>query len=69
MSEGTELLERRFGRDDLLKLAAVTGGMGLVAGRVAAADAARSRLAAETGRLEVLDWAGYENDGGHCRFA
>jgi spermidine/putrescine transport system substrate-binding protein len=68
MHESTELFERRFSREDLLKLAAATGGAGLVAGRTGIADAARSRLAAETGRLQVLDWAGYGYDGGQSMF-
>ena len=54
------LMQRRLGRDDVLKLAAVVGGAGLVGGSASAADAARARLEAETGRLQVLDWAGYE---------
>jgi len=41
----------------LLKLAASTGGAGLVAGRTGIADAMRSFSSAETGRLQVLDWA------------
>ncbi len=69
MSEGKDLAERRLSRDDFLKLGAVVGGAGLVAGRAAMADAARARLAQETGRLQVLDWAGYENDGGQPMFA
>src|SRR3989449_10945322 len=69
MSEGKDLMERRLGRDDFLKLGAVVGGAGLVAGRASMADAARARLAKETGRLQVLDWAGYENDGGQPMFA
>src|SRR5712691_10122627 len=69
MSEGKDLMERRLGRDDFLKLGAVVGGAGLVAGRASMADAARARLATETGRLQVLDWAGYENDGGQPMFA
>jgi spermidine/putrescine-binding protein len=69
MSEGIDLTERRLRRDEVLKLAAVTGGLGLVAGRASAADAARALLAKESGRLKVLDWAGYENDGGQPMFA
>src|SRR5262249_41354032 len=59
-----DLIERRLSREDLLKLAAVTGGAGLVAGRAGIAEAARAHLQAESGRLQVLDWAGYGNDGG-----
>ncbi|HEY8777282.1 MAG TPA: hypothetical protein VIM33_12495 [Gaiellaceae bacterium] len=33
MPEERDVLERRLSREDLLKLAAVTGGAGLVAGR------------------------------------
>jgi len=56
-------------RRDLLKLAALAGGAGVVAGPTAAADAARSMLSAESGALQVLDWAGYGNDGGQAMFA
>ncbi len=69
MTDGSDLLERRLSREDLLKLAVATGGAGLLAGRSSIADAARSRLAAESGRLQVLDWAGYGNDGGQAMFA
>jgi spermidine/putrescine transport system substrate-binding protein len=55
-------------RREMLKLAALAGGAGLVAGP-AAADAALRRLGAESGRLQVLDWAGYGNDGGQAMFA
>ena len=60
MSDGKDLMERRLSREDLLKLAAVTGGAGLLAGRAGVAEAARAQLAKETGRLQVLDWVGYE---------
>src|SRR5262245_42203105 len=70
MTDGTKLDERRLGRDELLKLGAAVGGAGLLAGlgagRAAAAIEAR---AAESGRLQVLDWAGYGNDGGQAMFA
>ena len=69
MAEEKDLLARRFSREDLLKLAAVTGGAGLVAGRTGLARAASTYLAQETGRLQVLDWAGYGNDGGQAMFA
>jgi spermidine/putrescine transport system substrate-binding protein len=58
--EGEELFERRVSREDFLKLAAAAGGAGLIAGRTGAADAALARLAKENGRLQVMDWAGYE---------
>ena len=60
MSDGHDRMERRLSRQDLLKLAAAAGGAGLLAGRVTAAGAALDRFAAESGRLQVLDWVGYE---------
>jgi spermidine/putrescine transport system substrate-binding protein len=60
---------RRLSRRSLLKLAAVTGGAGMLAGRTGVADAMRALGTAETGRLQVLDWAGYGNDGGQAMFA
>ena len=56
-------------RRDLLKLAGLAGAAGVVGGPAAVADAARAALAAETGALQVLDWAGYGNDGGQSMFA
>src|SRR5436190_21215831 len=56
-------------RREMLKLAALAGGAGVVAGPAAAADAARTFLSVESGRLQVLDWAGYGNDGGQTMFA
>ncbi len=69
MSEDKDLTERQLSRDDFLKLAAVTGGAALLAGRTSVADAARAQLAKESGRLQVLDWAGYGYDGGQAMFA
>jgi spermidine/putrescine transport system substrate-binding protein len=69
MAERIDPLDRRFSREQLLKAAAAVGGAGVLAGRAGIADAARTRLAAETGGLKVLDWAGYENDGGQPMFA
>src|SRR5436190_11662235 len=69
MDKQRDLLQRRLSRGEALKLAAVVGGAGLVAGPASVADAARARLAAETGALQVLDWAGYGNDGGQSMFA
>ena len=66
---GTEETGMRLDRQSLLKLAAVAGGAGLVAGRAGIADAMRAAVLAETGRLQVLDWAGYGNDGGQAMFA
>src|SRR6184192_192424 len=64
-----ELLDRRLSRTDVLKLATAAGGAGLLASRAGAAGAALERLAGESGRLQVLDWAGYGNDGGQAMFA
>ena len=70
MSEDRDLeVERRIGRDHFLKLAAVTGGAAFLGGPSAVAEAARAQLAAESGRLKVMDWAGYGNDGGQTMFA
>src|SRR5438132_1242545 len=69
MDDGRDLLERRLSREDLLRLAAATGGAGLLAGHAGLAQAARAQLEAEKGRLQVLDWAGYGNDGGQAMFA
>jgi spermidine/putrescine transport system substrate-binding protein len=68
MSEGRDRNERRLSRQDLIKLAAAAGGA-TVLGRTTAASGAIDWLTAETGRLQVLDWAGYENDGGQPMFA
>jgi spermidine/putrescine-binding protein len=67
--EGIEATERRFDRQMLLKMAAAAGGAGLVAGRTGLADAMRTFALAETGNLQVMDWAGYGNDGGQSMFA
>jgi spermidine/putrescine transport system substrate-binding protein len=60
---------RRLSRADVLKLAAGAGGAALLGTRAAAAAAALDRAVAESGRLQVLDWAGYGNDGGQAMFA
>jgi spermidine/putrescine transport system substrate-binding protein len=62
-------LGRKISRAEMLRLAALAAGAGVVAGPTAVAEAARSRLAAESGRLQVLDWAGYGYDGGQSMFA
>jgi spermidine/putrescine-binding protein len=67
MSEG-DLTTRGLSRRELLGLGAA-GGAALLGSRVGPAAAALSRLTAESGRLQVLDWAGYENDGGQPMFA
>jgi spermidine/putrescine transport system substrate-binding protein len=69
MDKQDDLLQRRLSRGDALKLAALVGGAGLVAGPASVAGAARAQLAAESGALQVLDWAGYGNDGGQSMFA
>src|SRR5438067_6521807 len=66
--DGRDLTARRLRREELLKLAAAAGGAVLVGGPTAAAHAARTQLEAESGRLQVLDWAGYGNDGGQSMF-
>jgi spermidine/putrescine transport system substrate-binding protein len=58
----------QLSRERLLRLAAA-GGVGLLGTRLGTAHAALERLGAESGRLKVLDWAGYENDGGQPMFA
>ena len=67
-SEQEGMEQRRFDRQTLLKLAAA-GGAGLAVGRTGIADAMWTAATAETGRLQVLDWAGYGNDGGQAMFA
>jgi spermidine/putrescine transport system substrate-binding protein len=69
LTEEPESIERGLTRNDLLKLAAGAGGAALLGSRVGAAGAALSRLGAESGRLQVLDWVGYGNDGGQAMFA
>src|SRR3954447_23628248 len=69
MSEEYDVLRRGLTRQDVLKLAAAAGGAGLLAGRAGAAGAALDQLLAGSGRLQVLDWAGYGNDGGQSMFA
>jgi spermidine/putrescine-binding protein len=69
MRSEQEVTERRLDRQTVLKLAAAVGGAGLVAGRAGIAGAVRTFAGAETGRLQVLDWAGYGNDGGQSMFA
>jgi spermidine/putrescine transport system substrate-binding protein len=64
-----EPFDRRLSRADMLRLAALAAGAGVVAGPAAAANAAVARLTKESGRLQVMDWAGYENDGGQPMFA
>ena len=64
-----EPFDRRLSRADMLRLAALAAGAGVVAGPAAAADAAIAHLTKETGRLQVMDWAGYGNDGGQSMFA
>jgi len=63
-----EPFDRRLSRADMLRLAAAAAGVGVVAGPAAAADAAVKRLTQESGRLQVMDWAGYMNDGGQSMF-
>jgi len=60
-----EPFDRRLSRADMLRLAALAAGAGVVAGPAAAADAAVKQLTQESGRLQVMDWAGYVNDMPH----
>jgi spermidine/putrescine-binding protein len=69
VEEEREFGERRLDRGDLLKAAVALGGAGLLGGRAGTASAGSTRMTAESGRLQVLDWAGYENDGGQPMFA
>src|SRR5438046_7250196 len=69
MTDDIDLIERGLSRQDLLKLAAGAGGAALLGTRAGTAAAALSRLGAESGRLQVLDWAGYGYDGGQAMFA
>jgi spermidine/putrescine transport system substrate-binding protein len=62
-------MERRLDRQTLLKLAASAGGAAVLGGRTGVADAMHTFATAETGKLQVLDWAGYGNDGGQTMFA
>src|SRR5213075_1452978 len=60
-----EPFERRLSRADMLRLAALAAGAGVVAGPAAAADAAVAHLTKESGPLQVMDWVGYVNDVPH----
>ena len=57
-------VDRRISREELLRRAAVLGGVGILgglgAGRASAAGLMRLGAAAESGNLQVLDWSGYE---------
>src|SRR5438477_92029 len=55
-----ERTDRRLSREQLLKVAAAAGGATLLGGRIGSAQAALDWLSlnSETGRLQVLDWAG-----------
>jgi spermidine/putrescine transport system substrate-binding protein len=69
VDENTGQSERQLNREELLKLAAAAGGAVLLGGPAAIADAALSSVSGEKGRLQVLDWAGYGNDGAQAMFA
>jgi spermidine/putrescine transport system substrate-binding protein len=66
MGSQEDPFQRRLNRAQALKLAALAGGAGLVGGPASVAEAAST---GESGRLQVLDWAGYGNDGGQSMFA
>jgi spermidine/putrescine-binding protein len=63
--EETQALSRK----QLLRLAASAGGATLLGSKIGSAQAALDWLGAESGRLKVMDWAGYGNDGGQAMFA
>jgi spermidine/putrescine transport system substrate-binding protein len=67
--DNPEATEQRLSREQLLKLAAAAGGATLLGSRIEAGRAAVDWITAESGRLQVLDWAGYGNDGGQSMFA
>jgi spermidine/putrescine-binding protein len=70
VSKTTGQGEREYRREELLKLAALAGGAALLGGPAAAiAKAAGTSTTSESGRLQVLDWVGYGNDGGQAMFA
>jgi spermidine/putrescine transport system substrate-binding protein len=60
MGEDGDLAGRALRREDLLKLAVAAGGAALLGTKAGAAGAALERLTAESGKLLVLDWVGYE---------
>jgi spermidine/putrescine-binding protein len=66
-----DLLGRRISRAEMLRLTGLAAGAVVATGPLAACGSAAKKLvsAKETGRLQVLDWAGYENDGGQPMFA
>jgi spermidine/putrescine transport system substrate-binding protein len=68
MIDEQELGTRRLSRGGLLKFAGA-GAAGLLAARAGVARSAPAVTQAESGQLQVLDWAGYENDGGQPMFA
>jgi spermidine/putrescine transport system substrate-binding protein len=67
MGSQEDPFQRRVNRAQALKLAAAAGGAGLLAGPASIAEAAG---AAESGSLQVMDWAGYDNTmPGHAMFS
>ena len=62
-------IEQRVSRAEILRRAGFAAGAVAFAGPLAACGSAAKTLTTETGRLQVLDWAGYENDGGQPMFA
>ena len=71
MSADTDLVGGQISRERLLRLAAAAGGAALLGTKADLAAAALDRLGAEaeSGRLQVMDWPGYGNDGGQAMFA
>jgi spermidine/putrescine transport system substrate-binding protein len=66
--DNSDELEQQLSREQLLRAAVAAGGATLLGG-VGSARAAIDWINAESGRLQVLDWAGYGNDGGQAMFA
>ena len=71
-----EPFDRKLSRKEMLRLAGLAAGVTVVAGPAAACGAASKQVsttstsaASETGQLQVLDWAGYGNDGGQPMFS
>lgn len=62
-------LDRRISRAEMLRFTGLAAGAVVMTGPLAACGSAAKKLTTETGRLQVLDWAGYENDGGQSMFA
>src|SRR5215472_16633313 len=69
MESERDPLARRISRAEMLRLTGLAAGAIAFTGPLAACGSSAKSAATETGRLQVLDWAGYENDGGQPMFA